>query len=91
MVDIIGLTASLLVVFSMIFKTTTYKGTMLMRTLNLIGSVFFIVYGMMLPAYATAVTNMAVFVLNIVYLVKEYKDHNNKQKENENNGSKKVS
>lgn len=73
--EVIGLIASVLVVFSMVFKTTTYKGTMIMRVLNGLGSVFFIIYGFILPAIATAITNICAFVLNIYWLVKEYKDH----------------
>ena len=73
--ELIGLIASVLVVFSMVFKTTTYKGTMIMRMLNGLGSVFFIIYGFILPAISTAITNICAFILNIYWLIKEYKDH----------------
>ena len=73
--EIIGLIASLLIVLSMVFKTTTFKGTMLMRIINLLGSIFFIVYGFILPAYATAIANVCVLFINIFYIIKEYKDH----------------
>lgn len=73
--EVIGIIASVLVVFSMVFKTTTYRGTMMMRILNLTGSIFFIVYGFLLPAYATAITNSCALLLNALYIVKEYKDH----------------
>ena len=73
--EVIGIVASVLVVFSMVFKTTTYRGTMMMRILNLTGSIFFVVYGFLLPAYATAITNSCAFLLNAFYIVKEYKDH----------------
>lgn len=69
--EIIGLIASIMVVASMVFKTTTFRGTILMRVLNLIGSMFFIAYGFLLPAYATAITNCCVFVLNVFYIFKE--------------------
>lgn len=69
--EIIGLIASIMVVASMVFKTTTFRGTILMRVLNLVGSVFFIVYGFLLPAYATAITNCCVFALNVFYIFKE--------------------
>lgn len=72
--EIIGIIASILIVFSMAFKTTSYKGTMLMRIINTIGSIFFIIYGFILPAYATAITNCCGFVLNIFYIFKETHD-----------------
>lgn len=74
-VEIFGLIASALIITSMAFKTTNYKGTMLMRAINLIGSTAFIIYGLYLPAYSTALTNACGFILNIIYLFKEYKDH----------------
>lgn len=73
--EIIGLIASLLIVFSSIFKTTTYKGTMAMRCLNTIGSIFFIIYGLILPAYSTAICNCCIFIINLYYIYKEHKDH----------------
>ena len=73
-IEIIGIIASLLVVFSMVFKTTTFKGTMAMRIINLAGSVFFIVYGFILPAYATAITNSCAFCINLFYIFKESYD-----------------
>lgn len=74
--ELLGIVASITIVFSMIFQTTTFKGTISMRILNTIGSIFFIVYGFALPAYATAVCNCCVFAINIFYLIKEVKDRN---------------
>lgn len=75
----IGIVASIIIVFSTMFKTTTFKGTILMRVLNTIGSILFIVYGFMLPAYATAICNCCTLIINIFYLFKEVKDHNKQQ------------
>lgn len=47
-----------------------------MRIFNTIGSFIFILYGICLPAVATAFMNCAVSVVNIFYIVKEYKTHN---------------
>ena len=74
-VEVIGLLASLLIVCSMIFKTTTFKGTIAMRSINLFGSAAFIVYGIMLPAYATAAANTLVLIINTFYLIKEIHDY----------------
>lgn len=74
--EIIGLIASLLVLFSMVFKTTTFKGTMIMRILNLLGSIFFIIYGFLLGAYSTGICNGCLFFINIYYIVKEIRDYN---------------
>lgn len=78
--EIIGFIGSLLIVFSMIFKTTNFKGTICMRILNGVGSIFFIVYGFYLPAYATAITNSILLILNIVYLIVEIQFRNKVKK-----------
>ena len=77
--EVIGIIASVLVVFSMVFQTTTYRGTMMMRILNLTGSIFFIVYGFLLPAYATAITNTCALILNLIYIIKEPYDRRHKK------------
>lgn len=74
-VEIIGLIASLLIVFSMVFKTTSFKGTILMRILNGLGSIFFIVYGFSLPALATGISNSFLLIINVFYLIKECIDY----------------
>lgn len=74
-IEIVGLIGSLLIVFSMIFKTTNYKGTIAMRIINSAGSIFFIVYGFTLPAISSGITNSILLILNIFYLYKEIKDH----------------
>lgn len=75
LVEIIGLIASVLIVFSMVFKTTSFKGTVAMRVINSIGSIFFVIYGFTLPAYATGIANASLFILNSVYLIIEVRSH----------------
>lgn len=75
-IEIIGLIASILIVVSMVFKTTSFKGTILMRIINAIGSIFFTVYGFSIKAYSTGICNSILFLVNIFYLIKEIKDHN---------------
>ena len=74
-IEIIGLIASILIVASMVFKTTSFKGTILMRIINAMGSIFFTIYGFLLPAYSTAITNACLFILNVVYLAIEIRSH----------------
>lgn len=68
--EIVGISGSILIAISMVFKTTTDKGVMYLRIFNLLGSIVFVVYGLMLPAYSTIVLNCICVVLNIVGLVK---------------------
>ncbi len=87
MIEIIGIVATLLILVSMCFKTQTYKGAFWMRVINIIGSVVFVVYGVLLPAISTAILNGALVVVNayhIIMLVKSNKKIcNNKEKSKE--------
>lgn len=68
--EIVGISGSVLVAISMMCKTTTDKGVFWLRVLNLLGSVVFVAYGILLPAYSTIILNAICVVLNIVGLVK---------------------
>ena len=81
-IELIGIVSTVLILFSMLFKTTTLKGDIRMRVLNLAGSVVFVVYGCLLPAISTAVLNGCLVIVNgyhFAILIKEYK---NSKKEN---------
>lgn len=87
-VEIIGITSTVLILLSMLFKTTTIKGDIRMRVLNLIGSVVFVVYGCLLPAISTIILNVALVVVNtyhLISLIKEYKSQNNQENEDAQN------
>lgn len=88
MKDFIGIIASIFIVFSMVFKTTTFKGTICMRVINSVGSAFFVIYGfwpaignfLNVNAFATGLANSLLLLLNIFYIFKECKDYK-KEKE----------
>lgn len=78
-IEIVGICATLMILLSMLFVTTTVRGSIIMRILNLIGSVIFVVYGILLPAISTAVLNGGLVIINSVHLIKLLID-NRKQK-----------
>lgn len=75
MIEAIGIFASIVIFISMLFKTNTYKGAFLLRLLNSFGSVIFIVYGLVLPAYSTAFLNMGALIINIFHLFRMKRDY----------------
>ena len=82
-IELIGIVSTVLILFSMLFKTTTLKGDIRMRSLNLAGSIVFVVYGCLLPAISTAILNGALVVINtyhLVMLVREGKKNPEDQK-----------
>lgn len=80
LIEIVGIVASIFIVFSLVFKTTTFKGTLLLRVLNSLGCVFFIIYGGLIGAWSTLIANAACLIINIIYTVIEIKNH--KKQEN---------
>lgn len=75
-IEIIGLVASFLLVISLCFKTETLKGSIWMRSLNIIGSIIFAIYGFLLPAYSTGIVNTLLVAINsyrLCVLIKENK------------------
>lgn len=74
-IEIIGIAASIFIVLSLVFKTTTFKGTLLLRILNSLGSIFFIIYGALIGAWSTLIANAACLIINIVYTIIEIKNY----------------
>lgn len=80
-IECIGIVSTIFILFSMLFKTTTLKGDIRMRILNLIGSAIFVVYGCLLAALSTAILNTALVIINsyhLINLLKEYKKEKSK-------------
>lgn len=76
LVEIIGIVATLLILFSMLFSTTTLKGDKRMRILNLVGSLIFVAYGILVPAISTAILNGALVIVNTYHLIKLTRNKN---------------
>ena len=87
--ELIGILASAIVLCSTLFRTTTFKGTILMRSINIVGSCLFVIYGFVLPAYAVAAMNAAIIFIHIVFIIVETKNYRkylkNKNKEKHSN------
>lgn len=65
MIELIGIIATLFILTSMLFKTNTTKGAIIMRSINLVGSAIFVVYGSLLPAISTAILNAGLVIITV--------------------------
>lgn len=65
MIEFIGIAAGILILISLVFRSTTEKTELLMRIINSIGAILFIIYGFLLPAYSTAIINGCILIVNI--------------------------
>ena len=73
---LLGLLASLVVLVSMCFNTRNKKGEMLMRSLNFVGSIMSVVYGIILgPAgFGMILLNGTLVFVNLFYLIKHHEN-----------------
>lgn len=67
LVDWIGYAASLIVLISLVMSSVKK-----LRWINMVGSVIFAVYGVLIKSYPVAVMNLGIVLVNIYYLVQLY-------------------
>lgn len=68
-IESIGIASSIIILIAMLFKTTSIKGSIIMRAINAFGSAVFVVYGCLLPAISTALLNGALVIVNLYHLI----------------------
>lgn len=83
LIEIIGISATIFVIISLLFKTTTIKGSIMLRCFNLVGCTVFIIYGILLPTISTAILNSVCLIVDIYQLIVLLKDAK-KSKESKN-------
>lgn len=69
-IGILGIVSAVIVLLSMTFPTTTKRGSILMRSINIVGSCVFVVYGILRPAFSSAALNFVVIFINSYHLIK---------------------
>lgn len=75
----IGILASAFVLVSFLMSNERK-----IRLINIVGAVIFVVYGLLIQAYATSVMNFALIIVHIVKLVREKQKQNNSQTVSDN-------
>ena len=76
-IELIGILGSVFVLISFLMKDI-----LVIRIINIVGSVIFIVYGIIIGAMATWFVNAALIVVHIIYIIIELKNKKNKTIEN---------
>ena len=74
MIELLGILAGVLILASLILPSVTITGNIRMRVINIIGSVLFVIYGFLIPAYSTAIVNIATIILNLFHILKLVKN-----------------
>jgi len=71
--EFLGLIATILIVLSMCFKNIK-----IIRFINLIGSLCFVIYGLSIRALYTWIANLILIFVQIYYLIMIYKEEKSK-------------
>lgn len=66
-IEILGLVATVFVLVSFLFKNLV-----VVRCINIVGCIFFVVYGALLGAWSVWILNAALAVVHIVYLILDF-------------------
>ena len=72
MLDAIGIAGAAIILISMILPSTHRRQNILMRFINIIGSIILTWYSFALCAYCNAFLNIIVSIVNIFYIIKLY-------------------
>ena len=75
----LGIVASVFILISFLFTKQTIT-----RIINMVGCVVFVIYGLLLPTYSTAFMNGALFIVHIVYLIKDFRSRKKNSTETTN-------
>lgn len=72
-IEVIGVVASLMVLASFLMKDI-----LVVRLVNIVGAIIFIVYGILIGAFATWFVNAALIVVHVIYIIKDLKEKKQK-------------
>ena len=69
-IEIIGIISSVILFAAMSFPSTSKRNNIIMRILDAVGSLGFVIYGLLIPAWSTAILNFAMIIINIYNIIK---------------------
>lgn len=69
-IEIVGIISTILLIISMAYNCKDKKHTIIMRTINAISAMLFVVYGIFFSAYSTILSNLIIFIIDVFYIIK---------------------
>ena len=79
--EVIGIVASLIILSSTIFKSTSNKRNIVMRTINALGSSIFVAYGFLINSLSIILLNIILIVIALIHIIILVKVPNKKKSE----------
>jgi hypothetical protein len=72
-IEILGVSATIILLISMSYSCKDRKSKIIMRLMNALAAVLFIIYSIVINAYSTILSNLAILLIDIFYLIKLYR------------------
>lgn len=69
-IEILGVSATIILLISMSYSCKDRKSTIIMRLMNALAAVLFIIYSIVMNAYSTILSNLAILLIDLFYLTK---------------------
>ena len=69
-IEIMGFVATALLIISMAYNCKDKKHIVIMRALNALAALLFVIYSIFLSAYSTIFSNLIILVIDIIYIIK---------------------
>lgn len=69
LVEILGICATATILISMCFKTMTFKGSLYMRIINIIGNGLFCVYAILISSISSSILAVGIVIINVYHLL----------------------
>lgn len=69
-IEIVGFVATVLLIISMAYNCKDKKHTIIMRLINGVSALLFVIYSISLSAYSTIFSNLIILVIDIIYIIK---------------------
>lgn len=71
--EILSIVATILLVTSMAYSCKNIKSTIVMRSINAVAAILFIVYNVIIGGYGNIMSHIAILCIDIYYIIKNIK------------------
>ena len=82
LIEILGIVATILLIISMSFSCKNDKSTIIMRSINALSNILFMIYSVILGAYSVMISNAFILGIDIAYIEKAIKNIRREKRQN---------
>lgn len=69
-IEVLGMLATVILIISMAYNCKDKKSTIIMRIINGVAALMFVIYSICMSAYSTILSNLLILLIDIYYLIK---------------------